>query len=404
MRSRILLLGTILLISGCGHDAPSTTAPAPPVERPKETASTLNAAQMAMTRLDGRWTAGSIPMELHYSQGRLLGRGAPNAHVGNELFVITAAGDLDDANHQLPITLTPLLSSCQNYILGDVNSFHSGLEERFEASKRLIEGIDSGQSNASDPAHYRSEILAGLPELTHDIATERDDVVGRCHPSPRDITTLTLKNFSQDPENSVMPGFVMDSGTVTKLSFIRKLTKAESEDIEQLHATNSESVAQADQEAATKLQNYYDQLIATINRFHDQGGVTRAETPLAQSAAQPIETSGKPSGPPATVAQANSTSNAGNNSSANPVAPSFDCGRASSPVERMICRDPALAKSDSDLASSYARAKAGGADPVSLRNSQRQFLQVRNSCSEAACVADAYRSREAELASLAANR
>jgi hypothetical protein len=401
MRHQIMLVGAIFIISSCGQSgAPSSIAPNPPSIKPAPAMPVLDAAQRVMSRLDGRWTAGSVPMELHYSQGRLLGRGAPNAHIGNELFVIAPAGDMDDANHQLPVTLTPLLSSCQNYILGDVNAFRSGLEDRFEAGKRLIEGIDNGQSNALDPAHFRAEILAGLPELTHDLATERDDVIGRCHPSPRAVTTMTLKNFSKDPENSELPGFVLDSGTVTKLSFIRKLTAAESEDIEHLHAINSESVAQADQEVAGALQKYYDGLIATINRFHDQGGTTHTETQVAQSQAQSAAGSQSSSDAP----PANTSSSAGGNSPAKPVTPSFDCDKAASSVEKMICGDPALAKADSDLASSYARAKAAGAEALSLRNSQRQFLQVRNSCTVATCVANAYRSRESELATLAANR
>jgi uncharacterized protein YecT (DUF1311 family) len=409
MRSRIVLLLTVLFVYGCGQSgAPSTTVPAapPPSVTPAKVTPVLDAAQQAMSRLDGRWMADSTPMELHYNQGRLLGRGAPYAHIGNELFVIAPAGEVDEANNQLPVTLTPLLGSCQNYILGDVNSFRSGLEERFEASKRLIDSIDNRRSNATDPVHYRAEILADLPELTRDIAAERDDVIGRCHPSPRAITAMTLKNFSKDPANTVLPGFVQDSGAVTKLSFIRKLTAAESEDIEHLHAINSEWVTQEDQQVAAKLQKYYDGVIATINRFHDQGGVARTEPPVAQSAAQPAGTAGTPvvAPSPSVEAQANVGSNANGSSSGKPVTPSFDCAKAGSLVEKMICGDPALAKADSDLASSYARAKAGGTDAASLRASQRQFLQARNSCTVSACVADSYHSREAELAQLAVNR
>ena len=46
--------------------------------------------------------------------------------------------------------------------------------------------------------------------------------------------------------------------------------------------------------------------------------------------------------------------------------PSFDCGKASGAVEKMICGDAALAKSDRQLASVYAAAAKKAVRPFQV--------------------------------------
>ena len=64
------------------------------------------------------------------------------------------------------------------------------------------------------------------------------------------------------------------------------------------------------------------------------------------------------------------------------AAPSFDCSKASKPVEKAICADPALAALDTDIAAAYGRAAdrvaidAGAA--TRLRDAQRGFVAERN--------------------------
>jgi uncharacterized protein YecT (DUF1311 family) len=83
--------------------------------------------------------------------------------------------------------------------------------------------------------------------------------------------------------------------------------------------------------------------------------------------------------------------------------PSFDCAKASSPVESDICANAALAKQDLELATLYEQIHEGvGTEPAQhqLRDLERQWLQRRDSrCSAAAdpagCLAEEYgRQRE----------
>jgi uncharacterized protein len=61
--------------------------------------------------------------------------------------------------------------------------------------------------------------------------------------------------------------------------------------------------------------------------------------------------------------------------------PSFDCAKASAPVEHAICGDASLAKLDADLASRYTEELAKVADSDILRSEQRAWAGERaNAC------------------------
>ncbi len=79
-------------------------------------------------------------------------------------------------------------------------------------------------------------------------------------------------------------------------------------------------------------------------------------------------------------------------------AASFDCAKAQSKVEKLICADAELSKLDEDLAAAYVAAikDAGNAG---VRQTQKQWAAQRNSCTEVVCVKDAYVKRIAELLS-----
>lgn len=86
--------------------------------------------------------------------------------------------------------------------------------------------------------------------------------------------------------------------------------------------------------------------------------------------------------------------------------PSFDCGRARTPSERMICSDPGLAALDRNMAAEYARAM-GSVSPTQqaqLRQSRDRFLAYRDTCPNPACVAGAYNDRVREIRDIAAGR
>jgi uncharacterized protein YecT (DUF1311 family) len=69
-----------------------------------------------------------------------------------------------------------------------------------------------------------------------------------------------------------------------------------------------------------------------------------------------------------------------------PIVASFDCGKAASKIEKLICSTPATADADKRLASVYRAAAAKTSDQTALRQQQREWLKDRNACSDAACL------------------
>ncbi len=79
-------------------------------------------------------------------------------------------------------------------------------------------------------------------------------------------------------------------------------------------------------------------------------------------------------------------------------AASFDCAKAATTVEKLVCTHDTLSGLDDDLAATYRQAaalsKPGDSEP---KASQRAWLKQRNVCADAECVAAAYHARIAEL-------
>lgn len=83
------------------------------------------------------------------------------------------------------------------------------------------------------------------------------------------------------------------------------------------------------------------------------------------------------------------------------VQPSFNCGRASSAAEHMICADSRLAQLDMALASAYRAALVASDDPSGLKAEQNSWRTTsRDVCNDTDCVQAAYESRIAELQAL----
>lgn len=89
-----------------------------------------------------------------------------------------------------------------------------------------------------------------------------------------------------------------------------------------------------------------------------------------------------------------------------PAHPSFDCAKASTHVERLICADSELADKDRQVSATYKtwiqRVKKGEMiDPIDeIVADQKAWLQRRNACTTAACVSEAYDDRIGELPTL----
>lgn len=78
-------------------------------------------------------------------------------------------------------------------------------------------------------------------------------------------------------------------------------------------------------------------------------------------------------------------------------AASFDCRKAQSAVETMVCTDGPLSRLDEELAVVYGEVLAITPDQGLLKKQQREWLESRNRCKEIPCVEDSYRGRLAEL-------
>ncbi|MDO9268184.1 MAG: lysozyme inhibitor LprI family protein [Methylobacter sp.] len=76
---------------------------------------------------------------------------------------------------------------------------------------------------------------------------------------------------------------------------------------------------------------------------------------------------------------------------------SFDCAKAQTKVEKLICGNEQASQLDKEMQSAYQEAQAQEADPVSLKTEQRQWLKMRDTCNDVACIIQVYRTRLASL-------
>jgi uncharacterized protein len=78
---------------------------------------------------------------------------------------------------------------------------------------------------------------------------------------------------------------------------------------------------------------------------------------------------------------------------------SFDCSRARTQVEKMVCADAVLSGLDEQLAQAYAAVLRKGGSSDRLKAEQRDWLKnKRDKCRDAQCLKSAYESRLTQLA------
>jgi len=78
-------------------------------------------------------------------------------------------------------------------------------------------------------------------------------------------------------------------------------------------------------------------------------------------------------------------------------AASFDCAKAQSKVEKMICADAEISKLDEKLAKTYSETSKDEKDVALLNSQQRAWLKQRNQCVDIFCLRQHYLQRIAEL-------
>lgn len=77
---------------------------------------------------------------------------------------------------------------------------------------------------------------------------------------------------------------------------------------------------------------------------------------------------------------------------------SFDCTKASSEVEKIICQTPSLSTLDDTLAKAYSNARSKSADIEKLKSEQINWIKNTRQCkNDIECITNSYKKRIAEL-------
>src|SRR5262249_47187373 len=83
-------------------------------------------------------------------------------------------------------------------------------------------------------------------------------------------------------------------------------------------------------------------------------------------------------------------------------AATFDCNKASSFVEKVICSDSQLTGMDDQLGRLYKDALAASANSETLKTEQKAWLSSRNQCKDSDCIMRAYTERITALSAMTA--
>ncbi len=118
--------------------------------------------------------------------------------------------------------------------------------------------------------------------------------------------------------------------------------------------------------------------------------------PLAAPA--PVAKNAENDPPPAQLASVGATPSNPASDAAPLQGASFDCSKASTAVEKMICADPNLADVDASTAAAYKIGLAASVNPDGYKQGQANWRKnVRDACTDAACLSRVYQERLREL-------
>ena len=87
----------------------------------------------------------------------------------------------------------------------------------------------------------------------------------------------------------------------------------------------------------------------------------------------------------------------------NVQAASFDCAKATTKIEKLICTDTVLSRLDEELAAAYKTALQDEKQAESIRQAQKEWMKERNSCTDVPCIKQAYDTRLQALATSTVN-
>lgn len=82
--------------------------------------------------------------------------------------------------------------------------------------------------------------------------------------------------------------------------------------------------------------------------------------------------------------------------SSSAFAASFDCAKAGTPIEMLICQDEQLNKLDEALGKNYSyllKSTSDDAEKKDIKDRQRSWVTDRNKCADVSCLVGAYKDR-----------
>jgi len=126
-------------------------------------------------------------------------------------------------------------------------------------------------------------------------------------------------------------------------------------------------------------------------------GIASVLAPSGQAVSAPVQEPAKPVVQPAAVS---SPAPQATQPVQGAIVASFECAKASSKIERLICSTPETGDADRRLAAAYASAKSKSSDANALKADQLAWMkQQRNACNDAACL---LKTTEARIQALSA--
>ena len=214
-----------------------------------------------------------------------------------------------------------------------------------------------------------------IPGTVGDIDIEHETVNLNVMLNTGKLGVWTFRKVWDDKEKtSYHLALTTHDGTQDELSFVRKVSTDDLNRIANL--TAKVSTGSISQSAAPS--NYSSEAASTKADGY-------SETTASVETAPPAPV---PTAPAEKAPQSQDMS----------FAPSFDCNKASTGPERLICSNKVLAEADVKMAQAYKSTFNGSADKSTLKQNQRNWmLQIRDACSNADCMIDAYNTRLTQL-------
>lgn len=125
--------------------------------------------------------------------------------------------------------------------------------------------------------------------------------------------------------------------------------------------------------------------------------------PVTATAPSTATMGAAPSAPPAQVVARQTAPPAQPAAPTERVAPSFDCAKARSTPEKIICADPELSRLDRDLGQLHARAREAAPDPAAFkRQSDATWFERERTCRDRDCLLRWYAQRQQQLTAFVA--